>query len=372
VLLLLVLSVSELPPAEPEPVHAQLLGRRPDITLSFVGDIMHHALNAGMPDYDRLYDSVRRLLWIDDLSFANLEFPIDPAQEPRGYPLFNGSEAYLEAAVRGGIDVFSLANNHTFDLQATGVASTRMVVDSFAVHGVAANGIRPEPGAAIDPAETTVRGWRIGFVSITAFSNVPGSGRYIHLVDYTDPDARADFLTRVTRWSRRYDLLVVGVHAGEEYVPHPDAAKFEFFHDLAGAGADVVWGHHPHVLQPWEMKDGGLIIHSAGNFVSGQRRHQSPWVPVGRWAATGDTAIYQVRVRDSGDSARVTAVRTPLFTMYPSPAHGLVLRAFGEVLTGEMDLSWRAFYLARYAAMRRALAAGRSSAEERPRVVTRP
>jgi len=66
---------------------------------------MHHEINADTPDYDRIYDSARHLLHIDDLSFANIEFPVDPAREPAGYPIFNGTVEYLEAAVRAGFDL---------------------------------------------------------------------------------------------------------------------------------------------------------------------------------------------------------------------------------------------------------------------------
>lgn len=340
----------------------------PSLVLSFVGDIMHHELNAAMPDYDRLYDAVRELLLIDDLSFANIEFPVDPMRPPAGYPIFNGTVAYVEAAIRAGFDAFSLANNHTFDLRAPGVNATRLVFNELAAnYGVFHNGIRATVGAPVEPAEIAHRGWRIGFVSITSFSNLGGGANWFHLVDYTSPAARQRFLAQVRGWSEEFDLLVVGVHAGIEYVMMPADHKVEFFREIADAGAHVVWGHHPHVLQPWELRGHAIIIYSAGNFVSAQRRYQSPWVPAGRWAPTGDTAVYQVRVEPGVDGARVTGVRTPLFTMFNHPRHGLVLRSFDDVLTsdppvagipgraGELGVIWRAFYFARHAVMSRFL-----------------
>ena len=312
---------------------------------------MHHRRNAEMPDYDRLYDSVRRLLQVDDLSFANIEFPVDPSRPPAGYPIFNGSSAYLEAAVRGGFDVFALANNHTWDLGASGAAATQRVVRGLAEDaGIHANGIRSAVGAPIAPTEIRHRGWRIGFVSVTSFSNVPGSSRSINLVNYFDPGPRAAFLAAVRRWREQFDLLVVSVHAGEEYRTTPAPHKTAFLREISDAGAHIVWSHHPHVLQPWERRNGGLIVQSAGNFISAQRRYQSPHVPTGRWAPTGDTAIYQLRVESASSGPRVTTVRTPFFTMYDHPTHGLVLRSFDEVLALPLPVLWRAFYLARFAA----------------------
>ncbi len=329
-------------------------GPRPPLTLSFVGDIMHHMVNAQMPDYDRLYDAVRELLAVDDLSFANIEFPVDPSQPPAGYPIFNGSVEYVEAAIRGGFDVFSLANNHTYDLGPAGVAATREVFRDLAERvTIFTNGIREDRGARITPSEILHRGWRIGFVAITSFSNVPGSGPYINLVDYLDRPTRTRFLDLVRSWSDEYDLLVVSVHAGVEYVLSPAGHKVEFFRDLSDAGADIVWGHHPHVLQPWEHRNDGVIIYSAGNFVSGQRRHQIPDLPFGRWAPAGDTAIFQVRVEDRHGGVVSVLEHIPAFTTYLDPDHGFVLRTFDEVISAELSLPWRAFYLARYAFMRR-------------------
>ena len=327
---------------------------RPPLVLSFVGDIMHHRRNAEMPDYDRLYDEVRPLLSVDDLSFANIEFPVDPSREPAGYPLFNGSRDYLEAAVRGGFDVLALANNHTFDLGESGVLGTSAVVaDLIASAGVRASGIRSAPGSPITLTRIHHRGWLIGFVSIASFSNVPGSSRHVNLVGYLDDGARAAFVDRVRDWSGEVDLLVVAIHDGIEYSTTPAAHKVDFFRQVSDAGAHIVWGHHPHVLQPWEPREGRLIVYSAGNFVSAQRRYQSPYVPVGRWAPTGDAAIYQARVERGPTGARVTRVRTRLRTMVDDPHHGLVLRSFDRVLADDLSLAWRAFYLARYAAARR-------------------
>jgi poly-gamma-glutamate synthesis protein (capsule biosynthesis protein) len=325
----------------------------PPLVLSFVGDIMHHERNAEMPDYDRLYDAVAGLLQIDDLSFANVEFPIDPSRPPAGYPIFNGSVAYLEAAVRAGFDVFALANNHTFDLGVPGVAATRSVMESVAAQsGVVANGIRARERGPIELSVIVHRGWRIGFVSITSISNAGSSWPHIHLVNYFDDRARAEFLSDVSAWRDEVDLLIVGIHAGDEYIPQPAPHKVEFFRQLADAGASIVWGHHSHVLQPWERRGESLIIYSAGNFISAQRRYQSPFVPFGRWAPTGDTAIYQVRVEASAARAAITEVRTPAFTTIDDPVHGLVLRSFEDVLAGPLDRHWRAFYFARYSAMR--------------------
>lgn len=353
-IVLLTVAGATLPGVEPYPVEPATSARREPLVLSFTGDIMHHEQNAAVTDYDRIYDAVRPLLAIDDLSFANLEFPVDPSRPPAGYPLFNGTRAYVEAALRAGVDVLALANNHTFDLGLTGALATRRLADELgSLTGLAHSGVREREWAPIEPVVIHHRGWRIGFVSITAFSNAGGSAAHINLVDYLNTDAREAILASVRVWSGEVDLLIVGVHAGVEYTREPSEQKAAFFRALSDAGAHVVWGHHPHVLQPTELRDGRLIIYSAGNLVSAQRRYQSPFVPAGRWAPTGDTAVYQVRVASGVAGSRITDVRAPLFTMIDDPDHGLVLESFDAILAGELPVAWRAFYLARYAAMTR-------------------
>ncbi|TVQ27281.1 MAG: CapA family protein [Spirochaetaceae bacterium] len=334
---------------------------RTELYLSFVGDVMQHERNIEMPDYDRLYDPVRRMLFVDDLSFANIEFPVDPARPPAGYPLFNGSIAYLRSALGAGFSVLALANNHTFDYGISSITASWAVYDELSdelvIHH---NGIRAHRGAPIEPTTIVYGGRIIGFVSITSFSNVWGSEPFIYLVPYWNAAARASFLASVREWADRYDLLVVAIHAGEEYVLEPDADKAAFFREVADAGADIVWGHHPHVLQPWERRGESVVMHSTGNFVSAQRRAQSPWLPFGRWAPTGDTAVYRVRVEWSDHGRTVSDVRTPFFTVRDDPTHGLVLKSFAGLLREPMPLEWRAFYLARYSVLHRSLRASAS------------
>jgi capsule synthesis protein PGA_cap len=358
--------------------------RAESLLLTFVGDIMHHDSNARMANYDILYDAVRDNLQSDDLSFANIEFPVDASREPSGYPLFNGSLEYVQAAVRGGFDVFSLANNHSFDWGVESAAATGGVFESLAVTtGTYHNGLRDRPGAQITPTTIHHNGWSIGFVSITALSNTPGSARFINLVNYTNDSVAGAFLRQVSQWDLEYDLLIVGVHAGTEYVTQPNGEKARFFRDLVAHGADIVWGHHPHVLQPWETVHVGasnkIIMHSTGNFISGQRRLQQPSLPLGRWAPTGDTALYRVTVSrspsvDSSGRIQPTVVRvsTPMYTAHDDPANGLIPKTFGSVLTQPLPLVWRAFYSARYAATRALLDAPLESLTVRPVHESRP
>jgi poly-gamma-glutamate capsule biosynthesis protein CapA/YwtB (metallophosphatase superfamily) len=102
-------------------VHAQEPVR---LTLTFLGDIMAHTVNYRVGDFHDVYRGLEDTLLGDDLTFANLEFPVDPTRPLQSYPQFNGSRDNWKAAVESGIDVFSLANNHTFDQGTEGILQT--------------------------------------------------------------------------------------------------------------------------------------------------------------------------------------------------------------------------------------------------------
>ena len=97
---------------------------RDTITLLFAGDIMAHNVNYYISDYPKIWRDVKYLIEPCDLAFANIEAPIDNTQKWQTYPNFNMPQAFVEAAVDAGFDVFSLCNNHTNDQGLNGIKET--------------------------------------------------------------------------------------------------------------------------------------------------------------------------------------------------------------------------------------------------------
>ena len=95
-----------------------------ELTLSFSGDIMAHDVNFKMKDYNRIYDDIRDILLNDDLTFGNVETPVCEERPLSSFPCFNIHKDYLRAAIEGGFDVFSFANNHTNDQGIQGIDGT--------------------------------------------------------------------------------------------------------------------------------------------------------------------------------------------------------------------------------------------------------
>jgi hypothetical protein len=145
-----------------------------------------------------------------------------------------------------------------------------------------------------------VNGVRIGFLAVTQFTNDHRRHDTVCTVDYRDPLQAETFLAWLKGAVRPFDLFVLSYHGGEEYEQVPDPGKEAFFYRLVQAGVHIVYGHHPHVLQPCDLvrTAGGtrLIIHSAGNFISGMTWKIDPSDPADPRADTGDSLIYQVSV----------------------------------------------------------------------------
>jgi poly-gamma-glutamate synthesis protein (capsule biosynthesis protein) len=212
---------------------------------------------------------------------------------------------------------------------------------------VAWAGLRAAAGEPFAAAEIQVRGWRIGYLAATQFSNERVSEPLLAVVDYNDGEQAARFLDTVAALAPRYDLFVVSYHGDSEYVSEPDTAKKRFFHALLEAGAHIVHGHHPHILQPCEIVDRAgerrLIIYSAGNFLAGQSVRARAEAPDGVWARTGDSAVFQVTVRRGRPGPSVTAVDIVPAYHHVSPATGRIAVNALEALSRRPG-EWGDFY----------------------------
>jgi poly-gamma-glutamate capsule biosynthesis protein CapA/YwtB (metallophosphatase superfamily) len=223
-----------------------------------------------------------------DIAFVNLEAPFSD----RGKPVESGMIFKAEPEMIGGlklagIDVVSTANNHARDCGGYGVEFT---LDWLASHGIAAVGSAKSAEAAHAGAVLTRNGTRFGFLAYT-FDQSNGNHRdvddRIAALDVDQmredvgrmlgreeaPNACAEVATagdRIACPTARADVVIVSMHAGAEYSPRPNRQQIEFAHAAVDAGARVVVGHHPHVVEPWERVGDSVIFYSLGNLVFDQ------------------------------------------------------------------------------------------------------
>ena len=319
------------------------------ITMVFAGDVMAHDVNYTRRPYSHIYESVRDILWDADLSFANLEFVFDPDRPASGYPNFNAPVGFAQAAIEGGFNVFSLANNHTFDLGLESVEKSLSVIEAkSSEHKIFFNGISATPEGYLNPVYFDVHGIRVGFLAVTSFLNKLLTDRHVNVVPFYDAEAEDVLVQRIRVEAAQADLFIVSYHGGREYRRDPIEEKQRLFMRMVDAGADIVWGHHPHVAQPWETihtrQGSKLVLYSTGNFISGQTWTASPYRSAEERDGTGESALYTVEAEIVDGEAVVKRVSASPFFNYRHPTHGMVVRGFDGIDLVEMDSDWKLYY----------------------------
>lgn len=321
---------------------------------------MSHTVNFEMRDYDRIYDDVRLLLKSDDLSFANFEAPIHDGRPLSTYPRFNAHTPYLVSAVNGGFDVLSLANNHANDQGTEGIARTRESTARLAP-ALACSGLRAANGEPMRPVVLQKNGWTVLFLAVTEILNsYDSAGKLVYRVPQTE-SGRAEFLAalKAMRAEHPCDLFVLSLHSGEaEYGRTASEAKKAWFAEIERAGVDILWAHHPHVMQDWHVADVDgrtcLTMYSTGNFVSGQRFDVNLADPAAYREYTGDSVLLRVTLkREPGTRGfgSMSAEAIPV-TNWNDPAGGVVVRRFTRAFVDGLPPVWKDYYLKRYDLMR--------------------
>lgn len=234
------------------------------LTLAALGDVGlvgTARARAAREGYDAAFSVPAATLAEADLGFANLEFPIAPpgAVRPGRSPEFRHEAAVCDALAGCGVQVVSLANNHMMDAGEGGLAAT---LEACRRAGLAAVGAGPDLEAARVPARFERRGVR---VVVLAYAQAAPGDRAGRSRPGVAPLEEALVLEDLARRRPEADVLVVSVHWGSMYVDYPHPRGVALARRLASAGADVVLGHHPHVLQGAERIGRTLVIHSLGD-----------------------------------------------------------------------------------------------------------
>ena len=186
-----------------------------------------------------------------NLFFVNLESPLGSGQEQLHDMNLCAEASNVDVLLQGSIDLVSLANNHRDDCMIDGWLGTRSIL-----------------------SENGINSTRVDFVPV--FIEIPdGKLAVLSAEDVTGGVVLDSLLTAVTNARAVADVVIVSMHWGNEYQAGPDDRQEELAQRLADAGADVIWGHHPHVLQRMEWltsADGRdvLGIYSLGNLLSDQ------------------------------------------------------------------------------------------------------
>ncbi len=233
-----------------------------------------------------LFSDVRDVFQKADFGFVNLETPVAPAHSHGSKPfMFDAPVALLDGLKSSGIKIVSFANNHVMDQGWPGFAETR---DHLREEQLLFAGSGDTAQQAWQPVITEANGIKVGWLGMTRWLNGnrnPEKDDQPHVNFFPYPGEaggapgadEAQVLEAVKAARAQCDLLVVSIHWGIEYATAPRPDDVEIAHKMIEAGASVIVGHHPHVLQPVETyraQDGRntVIFYSLGNFLSNQSR----------------------------------------------------------------------------------------------------
>ncbi|WP_182200724.1 CapA family protein [Paraliobacillus salinarum] len=252
--------------------------KKQKIQLAAVGDLLIHdrvyndAKTSGGYDFIPMLENVEPYLTRPTITTANQETMIGGTEIGlSSYPSFNSPVEVGDALKEIGVDIVSLANNHTLD---RGEQAIKRAISHW-------NKINmPYVGAYQSQADSekirvikTEEDISLSFLSYTYGTNgIPTPNGKEYLVNRINRKKLAEDVQEADKIS---DVIVLQLHFGNEYERMPSQSQKELVQYIADLGVDVIFGHHPHVLQPVEWVEGAngnrtFVAYSLGNFLSGQ------------------------------------------------------------------------------------------------------
>ena len=261
------------------------------------GDLLYHipiyrtALkDDGSYDFHENFDYVKPWLKQADLVLGDFEGTVNKDHYLAGYPLFNAPGEVMDAIKDAGYQVLDLAHNHILDSQIEGVVSTADAIEKAGMTpvGVYTHESRDKAPLLIKEVngiKVAILAYSYGFNGIEQSISQEDYNRY--LSDLDEDKMKAE----IERAEKEADITVIMPQMGVEYQIEPTEEQKKLYHKMIDWGADIIFGGHPHVVEPAETveKDGDkkLIIYSMGNFISNQRIETMQDVENAKWTERG-------------------------------------------------------------------------------------
>lgn len=311
------------------------------IVLAFGGDVIaHEAIRASAAraderdadggtknhaGYGAMLAAARASLRDADFAFVNLESPVTERQARRGPMIFHAEEAMLGALAEAGVGVVSVANNHAYDQGTKGLVDT---LDAASRHGLVVVGAGATSAEACRPRLFEVKGIRVALFARAQLLNFqadesPARGAHVCMLQLGP-------LKRDVKAARAAgaDLVAVSLHWGNEYDSAPRREQVDVARMIVDAGADLLIGHHPHVLQRVERMSvrgrEAVVAYSLGNLLSNQAYDYEPDANARR-GDPRDVAVLRVVVEKAPQGVRVRDVTAvPLWTEHTDETISLV------------------------------------------------
>lgn len=248
-----------------------------EVTLIMVGDISYsrgvERIIKKQDDINYPFLKIKNYLQSADLVFGNLETPITQGPEIADFQLIFRSNPGTEQALKqAGFSILSLANNHTLNFGEKGLKNTFNFLKNAGIEYVGAGQNDQE---AYQPVYIEKKGIKFAFLAYNDTDVIPAN--------YEASANRAGtafmridkMVEAVKKAKQNADFIIVSMHAGIEYTKKPNDSQINFSHQAIDAGADLVIGHHPHVVQTLEKYKNKYIFYSLGNFIFDQPQSEA-------------------------------------------------------------------------------------------------
>lgn len=261
------------------------------------GDLLYHDIiyisakkTDGTYDFHENFEYVKPWLKQADLVLGDFEGTVNKDHYLAGYPLFNAPGEVMDAIKDAGYQVLDLAHNHILDSQIEGVVSTADAIEKAGMTpvGVYTHESRDKAPLVIKEVngiKVAILAYSYGFNGIEQSISQEDYNRY--LSDLDEEKMKAE----IERAEKEADITIVMPQMGVEYQIEPTEEQKKLYHKMIDWGADIIFGGHPHVVEPAETveKDGDkkLIIYSMGNFISNQRIETMQDVENAKWTERG-------------------------------------------------------------------------------------
>lgn len=227
-------------------------------------------------DYSYPFEQVSEYFQNDEFTFINLEGPFTNSNASQDKLFaFKGPTSYSAILTEGSVEAVNLANNHSYDYGSVGFSDTKSALEAAGVAYVA---------DGKTTLITTQNGLVIGLYAASLYNHCNNN------------DIQAIRNAAAALRSEGAELLVAAFHWGGEGKYHPSSDQKSAAHAAAGAGFDIVYGSHPHVLQETEEYNGSYILYSMGNFSFGGNT----------WPRDRDSAIAQFEITKNESGVSVT------------------------------------------------------------------
>lgn len=263
------------------------------ITMHFAGDVQFSGKVEDLllkKGFDYPYQHLGSLFTDDDLTFVNLETPVTTggvAAQNKSF-IYKSSPKALKSLVAAGVDVVNLANNHILDQGVEGLTDTLTHLNNNKLSYVGAGLNRKEAYSPVYYEKNGIKIALLGFTRVMPEASWRAEAGKPGVADaYNSTEA----VKAIKQANKKADLVIVMAHWGKERETTPDENQKNLGYEFIDAGADLVIGGHPHVLQGLESYKGKWIAYSTGNFIFSRSATAETW----------KTAIFEATCQKDGN-----------------------------------------------------------------------